>query len=59
VLLGLTPVAIATGVVGIVSAAIMVYQNFCLGRTMYHVLEIAAKKLQLVPAPSMSERVAP
>jgi hypothetical protein len=58
-LLGLTKVALATGVVGIVSATIMMYHNFCLGRTMYHVLEIVAKKLQLVPAPSMNDRVAP
>jgi GT2 family glycosyltransferase len=58
-LLGLTKVALATGVVGIVSATIMMYHTFCLGRTMYHVLEIVAKKLQLVPAPSMNDRVAP
>lgn len=57
-ILGLTQVAAATGVIGAVSAAVILYQKFCLGRTMYHVLEIVAKKLQLVPAPSMSERVA-
>lgn len=56
-ILGLTKVAVATGVLGAVSAAIILYQQFCLGRTMYHVLEIVAKKLELVPVPSITERV--
>ena len=56
-LLGLTKVAVATGVLGAVSAVVILYQKFCLGRTMYHVLEIVAKKLELVPVPSISDRV--
>ena len=56
-LLGLAKVAVVTGVLGAVSAAVILYQKFCLGRTMYHVLEIVAKRLQVVPAPSMNEKV--
>ena len=58
IILGIPEVAAAMGIVGVLGATAIVYQNFRLGRTLYHVFEIVGKKLQLVPASAMSERVA-
>ncbi len=44
------PELVAAGATaGIVNAAIIVYQNMRLGRTLYHTFEIVAKKVGLVP----------
>jgi GT2 family glycosyltransferase len=47
--LGMTEAAVATMVVGGVNALAIFYQNFRLGRILYHVLEIVAKKVGLLP----------
>ena len=47
--LGMTEAAVATIVVGGVNALAIFYQNFRLGRILYHVLEIVAKKVGLLP----------
>lgn len=58
IILGNSEVAVATVMIGVLSAAAIMYQNFCLGRTIYHVLEIVAKKLDLLPANATDTRVA-
>ncbi|HAA26466.1 MAG TPA: hypothetical protein DCE56_00770 [Cyanobacteria bacterium UBA8553] len=40
--------AVVMGVLDVASAAAIVYQSVCLGRTIYHALEILTKKLDLL-----------
>ncbi|KAB8335208.1 hypothetical protein SD80_002345 [Scytonema tolypothrichoides VB-61278] len=49
ILLGMQEVALITFLFAVLNASVIFYQNFCLGRTLYHVLEIVAKKLHLLP----------
>lgn len=56
--LGIPEVATATVVVGTLNAAVILYQNFRLGRILYHVLEIVAKKVHLLPTNPASTRSA-
>ena len=49
IILGMTEVAAVTVVVGALNAVVILYQNFRFGQTLYHVLEIVAKKLHLLP----------
>lgn len=58
IILGIPEAAAAMGIVGVLGIAAILYQNFVLGRTLYHVMEIAAKKLQLVSAPAIATRSA-
>lgn len=48
ILLGMPEVALVTSVVGVLNAVVIFYQNFGLGRILYHVLEMVAKKLHLL-----------
>lgn len=52
--LGMPKVATATVVVYAINVAVILYQNFRLGRILYQVLEIVAKKLYLVPTHAAS-----
>jgi hypothetical protein len=56
IILGRPEVAAATGILVVLGVAAILYHNFRLGRILYHVLEIAAKKLQLVSAPVLPTR---
>lgn len=47
--LGMPEAATATVVVGAINAAVILYQKFLLGRILYHVMELVAKKLYLLP----------
>jgi GT2 family glycosyltransferase len=47
IVLGMPQMAIATVVVGVTNAAVIMYQNFRLGRVLYHVLEVVSGKLHL------------
>lgn len=49
ILLGMPEVALVTSVVGVLNAVVIFYQNFGLGRILYHVLEMVANKLHLLP----------
>ena len=49
IILGMTEVAAVTVVIGALNAVVILYQNFRFGQTLYHVLEIVAKKLHLLP----------
>lgn len=49
IILGIPEVAVAMGVGGVLTAAAILYQNYCLGRTLYYSLEIVAKRLHLLP----------
>lgn len=49
IILGMPKVAAATVVVGVLNGAVILYQNFKLGRILYQVLEIVAKKLYMLP----------
>jgi hypothetical protein len=46
--LGDFKMAVVMGVLDVASAAAILYQNVCLGRTIYHALEILTKKLDLL-----------
>jgi hypothetical protein len=46
--------AIATAIAGVGATAVILFQNWRLGQTMSHVLEIQAKKLQLIPAATIN-----
>jgi GT2 family glycosyltransferase len=48
-LLGVKELLIAAVLVGLINFGAIVYQNFRLGRVMYHALEIVAKRLGLTP----------
>lgn len=56
--LGMPKVATATVVVYAINVAVILYQNFRLGRILYQVLEIVAKKLYLVPTHAASTKSA-
>ena len=56
--LGIPKVAQATVVVYAINAAVILYQNFRLGRILYHVLEIVAEKMYLLPTNSAYTRSA-
>jgi GT2 family glycosyltransferase len=49
VILGLSGFAVAVALGGIVSLAAILYQNFRLGRVLYHALEIASQRIGLSP----------
>jgi hypothetical protein len=49
-------VTTVTVVVGVFNAAVILYQNFRLGRILYHVLEIVAKKVHLLPIHAKSTK---
>ncbi|NMG05382.1 hypothetical protein [Brasilonema sp. UFV-L1] len=49
ILLGMSGVALITFLFGVLNAIVIFYQNFRLGRILYHVLEIVAKQLHLLP----------
>jgi hypothetical protein len=48
-LLGLKELLIAALLIGLLSYGTIAYQNFRLGRVMYHALEIVANRLGLAP----------
>lgn len=54
--LGMPKVAALTVVVGVINAAVILYQNFRLGRILYQVLEIVAKRAYLVSIHAASTR---
>lgn len=54
--LGMPEVATATVVVGTLNAAVVLYHNFRLGRIVYQVLEIVAKRVYLVPTQAASTK---
>lgn len=56
IILGMPSVAAVTVVVGAINAAVILYENFSLGRILYHVLEIVAKKVYLLPINAASTR---
>ncbi|MBI3302692.1 MAG: glycosyl transferase, partial [Deltaproteobacteria bacterium] len=47
--LGIKELVIAAVLVGVVNLLTILYQNFRLGRVMYHALEIVAKRIGLSP----------
>ena len=49
IILGMPEVAAVTAVVAALNAVVILYQNFRLGRILYHVLETVAKKMYLLP----------
>lgn len=49
IILGMPKVAAVTVVVSAINGGVILYQNFKLGRILYQVLEIVAKKLYLLP----------
>jgi hypothetical protein len=56
IILGMREVTTVTVVVGVFNAAVILYQNFRLGRILYHVLEIVAKKVHLLPIHAKSTK---
>ncbi len=48
-LLGLPALFIAALLIGLANCGVIAYQNFRLGRVMYHAVEIVAKRLDLAP----------
>lgn len=56
IVLGMLEVSVATVLVGALNAAVILYQNFRLGRTLYNVLEIVAKRVYLLPTQAASKR---
>lgn len=59
IILGMGEVALVTALVGTLNAAVILYQNFRLGRTFSDVLEIVAKKAHLLPIPTTNTKSAP
>ncbi len=59
IILGMPEVALVTVLVGTVNAAVILYENFRLGRIFYNVMEIVAKRTSLLPIPSTSTKSAP
>ncbi|NMF64938.1 hypothetical protein [Brasilonema octagenarum] len=49
IVLGMPEIGLVIFLLGVFNSAIILYQNFRLGRTLYQVLEIVAKKLHLQP----------
>ncbi|MCS6926949.1 MAG: glycosyltransferase [Candidatus Binatia bacterium] len=49
VALGIGELAVVTALAGMVTLGAILYQNFRLGRVMYHAVEIAAKRIGLAP----------
>lgn len=49
VLVGVEEVVVAATLVGLINLAVILYQNFRLGRVMYHAIEIAAQRINLTP----------
>ena len=58
IILGIPEVAAITGILGALSTVIILYQNFRLGRTIYHVMEFVAKKVHLLPVPAIAPKSA-
>jgi hypothetical protein len=56
ILLGMPEVALITSLVGVLNAVVIFYENFGLGRILYHVLEMVAKKLHLLPIHAKSTK---
>jgi hypothetical protein len=56
ILLGMPEVALVTSLVGVLNAVVIFYENFGLGRILYHVLEMVAKKLHLLPIHAKSTK---
>lgn len=56
IVLGMPEVATVTMIVGIINATVILYQNFQLGRILYQVLEIVAKKVYLLPLQTTSNK---
>jgi hypothetical protein len=48
-LFGIKELVIASVLIGLINFGTIAYQNFRLGRVMYHALEIVAKRLGLSP----------
>lgn len=59
IILGMPEVALVTVVIGMVNAAVILYQNFRLGRIFYHVMEIVAKRTSLLAIHTTSAKSAP
>lgn len=49
IILGMPEVALVVFLLGVFNSTIILYQNFRLGRILYHVLEIVTKKIHLQP----------
>ena len=49
VILGVEELVVAALVVGVINLSVILYQNFRLGRVMYHAVEIAAQRIGLTP----------
>jgi hypothetical protein len=47
--LGMFDVAAVATVAFVIHASVILYQNYCLGRIIYHALDIVAEKLHLMP----------
>ena len=54
-ILGVEELVVAAMIVGVINLSTILYQNFRLGRVMYHAVEIAAQRIGLSPA-SASEK---
>ena len=49
-LAGVEEIVIAATLIGLINLVVILYQNFRLGRVMYHAIEIAAQRISLIPA---------
>lgn len=49
IVLGVEEMVVAATLVGLINLAVILYQNFRLGRVMYHAIEIAAQRIGLTP----------
>jgi GT2 family glycosyltransferase len=54
---GLAPVALAAGLVGIIHGCAILHQQYRLGRILYHVMESLAHKLEFVPVEKSSQEM--
>ena len=49
IVLGVGEMVVAAMIVGLINLGVILYQNFRLGRVMYHAIEIAAQRIGLTP----------
>ncbi len=59
IVMGMPQVVTATFVVYALNAAVILYQNFRLGRILYQVLELVAKRMYMLPTQAASTRSTP
>lgn len=59
IILGMPEIAAVTVVLGMLNVGVILYQNFQLGRILYQVIEIIAKRVYLLPIQATSHKPAP